>query len=46
MTMFMSLFGFRIGIMFASFHVLGMMLLFSVMLYMLVRYGVQVVLCA
>ena len=36
--MFMSLFGFGfgIGMMFASFHVLGMMLLFSNVLYMLV----------
>ena len=37
--MFMSLFGFGIGMMFASFHVCGMMLLFSDMLYMLVRYA-------
>ena len=37
--MFMSLFDFRIGMMFASFHVGGMMLLFSDVLYMLVRYA-------
>ena len=34
--MFMSLFGFGIGMMFASFHVRGMMMLFSDML---VRYA-------
>ena len=34
--MFMSLFGFGIGMMFASFHVCGMM---SDVLYMLVRYA-------
>ena len=38
-SMFMSLFDFRIGMMFASFHALGMMLLFSDMVYMLVRYA-------
>ena len=37
--MFMSLFGFGIGMMFASFHVWWMMLLFSDILYMLVRYA-------
>ena len=37
--MFMSLFGFEIGMMFASFHVCGIMLLFSDVLYMLVRYA-------
>ena len=37
--MFMSLFGFGIGMMFASSHVRGMMLLFSDKLYMLVRYA-------
>ena len=37
--MIMSLFGFRIGKMFVSGHVLGVMLLFSDMLYMLVRYA-------
>ena len=37
--MFMSLFGFGIGMMFASFHVWGMMLMLSDMLYMLVRYA-------
>ena len=37
-TMFMSLLGFGRGIMFANFHVCGMMLLFNAMLYMLVRY--------
>ena len=36
---FMSLFGFGIGMMLASFHVSGMMLLFSDVLYMLVRYA-------
>ena len=36
---FMSLFGFGIVMMFASFLVCGMMLLFSDMLYMLVRYA-------
>ena len=35
--MFMSLLGFGIGIMLASFHVCGMMLLFSDMLYMWMR---------
>ena len=35
---FMSLFGFGIGMMFASFHTCGMMLLFSAKLYMWVRY--------
>ena len=40
--MFMSLFGFGIGMMFTSFHVWGMMLLFCDMLYM----WVQAVLCA
>ena len=46
--MVMSLIGFGIGMMFAiSFHVWGMMLLFSDVLYMLVRYmRVQAVLCA
>ena len=37
--MFMSLFDFGIAMMFASFHVWGMMLLFSYVLYMLVRYA-------
>ena len=37
--MFMSLFGFGIGIMFASFHVCGMILSFSDVLYMLVMYA-------
>ena len=37
--MFMSLFGFGIGMMFATFHVYGMMLLFGDVLYMLVRYA-------
>ena len=37
--MFISLFGFGIGMMFASFHVGGMLLLFSDMSYMLVRYA-------
>ena len=37
--MFMSLFGFGIRMMFASFHVSEMMLLFSDVLYMLVRYA-------
>ena len=37
--MLMSLFGFVICMMFASFHVCGMMLLFSDVLYMLVRYA-------
>ena len=38
---FMSLLGFGIciGMMFASFHMYGIMLLFSDMLYMLVRYA-------
>ena len=36
--MFMPLFGFGIGMMFVSFHMCGMMLLFSDMLYMLVTY--------
>ena len=47
--MFMSLFGFGIGMMFASFHIRGMMLLFSDVLYMLVEvcqskwsYGLEV----
>ena len=35
---FMSLFGFGIGMMFASFHVSGVMF-FSDVLYMLVRYA-------
>ena len=39
--MFMSLFGFGIVMMFASFHVCGMMLLFSDVLYMLVIYASQ-----
>ena len=38
--MFMSLFGFGIGMMFASFHVCGMMLMFSDVLYMLVKYAI------
>ena len=37
--MFMSLFGFKIGMMFASFHVWRMILLSSDMLYMLVIYA-------
>ena len=37
--MFMCLFGFGIGMMFVSFHVCGMMLLFSDVLHMLVRYA-------
>ena len=37
--MFMSLFGFGIGMLFASFHVCGMMLSFSDRLYMLVIYA-------
>ena len=37
--MLMSLFGFGIGMMFAGYHVLGMLLLFSDVLYMLVRYA-------
>ena len=37
--LFMSLLGFGIGMMFASFHMLGMRLLFSEMLYMLVRHA-------
>ena len=36
---FMSSFGFWIGMMFASFHVWGIILLFSDILYMLVRYA-------
>ena len=46
MPVFMSLFGCRIGMMFASFHVSGMMLLLSDVMYMLVRYASPVVLCA
>ena len=38
-AMFMYLFGFGIGMMFANFHVCGMMFLFSDMLYMLVSYA-------
>ena len=37
--MFMSMFGFGIGMMFASLDVCEMMLLFSDMLHMLVRYA-------
>ena len=36
--MFISLLGFGIGILFPNFHVCRKMLLFSAMLYMLVRY--------
>ena len=38
-SIFMFLFGFGIGMMFASFHVCGMMLLHSDVLYMLVSYA-------
>ena len=43
--MFMLLLYFGMGITFANFHVCGMILLFNAMLYMLVRYRVQEVLC-
>ena len=41
--MFMSLLGFGIDMMLASFHLCGMMLLFSDILYMLVKYATPIV---